>query len=300
MQTEGALQMANDSTGMLKPTTSVRNLRFCFFFAAIACLLRPTNGLIWVTLGAGAVYRLLRRSSLQSATATIFLLVREAIISGAVAIALSVASDRLYFGEWTFPPYHWLHFNISKDLAVFYGVNRPDYYFTEGLPLLLTTYLPFAIAAIPAAVGLWRVPTTLYVGRVHAQLASIVLAMVTALSTINHKEVRFIYPLLPMLHILIAPYFASFFTSTPVLAVLSPQFSMSSAGITKLKKVLLSALIISNVVNSRPSILTSVANLCLPPSWAMQQTRPSPPSSCHVIRRRGAPILCIQDSKPGH
>ena len=41
--------------------------------------------------------------------------------------------------------------------------------------------------------------------------------MITTLSLISHKEVRFIYPLLPCLHVLAAPYVLSFF------AVHSPQ-----------------------------------------------------------------------------
>ncbi|KAL0263298.1 glycosylphosphatidylinositol anchor biosynthesis [Diplodia seriata] len=67
-------------------------------------------------------------------------------------LALSIVADRRYYGLWTFPPLRFVHFNIAKSLAVFYGTNRPDYYLTEGLPLLLTTALPFTVYGAQQAV----------------------------------------------------------------------------------------------------------------------------------------------------
>lgn len=107
---------------------------------------------------------------------------------------------------WTFPPLRFVHFNIAMSLAVFYGTNRPDYYLTEGLPLLLMTALPFAVF------GTWKVlrgggqPS-----RMLSYLAQTCLTMIAALSFISHKEVRFIYPLLPVLHVLAAEPASSFF-----------------------------------------------------------------------------------------
>ncbi len=145
---------------------------------------------------------------------------REAVMCGVGAFAASAISDRLYFGFWTFPPYQWLHFNISQDLAVFYGQNRWDYYVTEGLPLLLTTYLPFAVIGLVTATGLsGRFDTR--TANIRFQLAFTVLVMIATLSLISHKEVRFIYPLLPVLHVLLAPHISSFFElgSNPAHAV---------------------------------------------------------------------------------
>jgi phosphatidylinositol glycan class B len=105
-----------------------------------------------------------------------------------------------------------------QSLAVFYGTNRPDYYLTEGLPLLLTTALPFAI------VGLWRglsgkpSPHSGHAQDVEAQrvlrrLAWTSLIVTASLSLIAHKEVRFLYPILPFLHVLAAKPFTTFFPS---------------------------------------------------------------------------------------
>ncbi|UZP41402.1 hypothetical protein NXS19_009218 [Fusarium pseudograminearum] len=143
---------------------------------------------------------------------TVVTLIREAILCGSLILAISAASDRWYFGFWTFPAYNFLYFNLSKSLAVFYGRSPWHYYFLQGLPLICTTSLPFAVAALykPTAHA-----TSTQQSNVLKTLAYTVFTTVGALSLITHKEVRFIYPLLPALSILAAPCTASFFTSKP-------------------------------------------------------------------------------------
>jgi phosphatidylinositol glycan class B len=54
-------------------------------------------------------------------------------------------------------------------------------------------------------------------------LAVTVGVMVMALSAVSHKEVRFVYPLLPLLHVLAAPVIAGFFYTTANPTTLSPS-----------------------------------------------------------------------------
>lgn len=179
--------------------------------AAIACILRPTNVLVWLTLSTVLLW------SIRSFERTITL-ARAAVIAGSTVLAVSVAVDRMFYGEWVFPPLRFVYFNVVHSLAVFYGRNRHDYYFSEGLYLLLTTATPFA------AVGMWQA-LSLRSDRQHASLTetqirrmlglSVVTSLI-ALSLIAHKEVRFIYPLLPMLHVLAAKPFATFFDPFPI------------------------------------------------------------------------------------
>ncbi|KAE8372975.1 Alg9-like mannosyltransferase family-domain-containing protein [Aspergillus bertholletiae] len=194
-----ATGVADTSDGAL-----VVRLRKCLTLAAFACILRPTNILIWMGLAGVAWFR----SAWRERT----ILCREVMLCGVSVLAGSIVLDRLYYGLWTFPPLRFLYFNISQSLAVYYGKNDWHYYATQGYPLLLTTALPFTL------VGLYRTLTqsrsttanTRHTS-VQTQLAAVCLFMPLVLSLISHKEVRFIYPLLPSLHILTAQPLVDFF-----------------------------------------------------------------------------------------
>lgn len=227
----------------LEPTftnpSGLRRFRVALAFAALATVLRPTNAIVWIVFAFHTALILVRSRALNLPQA-IILEAREALFAGSLVLACSVLADRLYFGLWTFPPARFIHFNVAQSLAVFYGRNRPDYYFTEGLPLLLTTALPFA------AIGMWqailgvntsnastdpRRPST----STSSALVAAVIVMVGTLSLISHKEVRFIYPLLPILHVLAAGPLSRF----------SKPFSNSSS---LSRRVVLTLLVTSNVL----------------------------------------------------
>ncbi|PFH58137.1 hypothetical protein XA68_14116 [Ophiocordyceps unilateralis] len=176
--------------------------------AALAVVLRPTNVLIWASVVILALTRLTLRGSSPLTRSSVFALATDAVLCGGAVLAVSLVSDRLYFGSWTFPPLHWLHFNISQSLAVFYGRNPWHYYLVQGIPLLCTTSLPFTLW------GLVRPPSE-PVDRANTlrTLSATVSVTVGVLSLVSHKEVRFIYPLLPALNILTAPRVVSFFVS---------------------------------------------------------------------------------------
>ena len=177
-------------------------------------MLRPTNLLIWLAILTLALTRMTLDGSSPLTRETLTILLSEIVLCGAFVLAVSAASDHFYFGFWTFPQYNWLHFNISKNLAVFYGRNDWHYYLSQGIPLLTTTFLPFAL------IGLYKATTassTTSVLRSNTlkTLSFAVTTTVGTLSFISHKEVRFIYPLLPVLHVLAAPYAIAFFTHLP-------------------------------------------------------------------------------------
>ncbi|KAF2178134.1 glycosyltransferase family 22 protein [Zopfia rhizophila CBS 207.26] len=185
-------------------------LRLSLLLAAFACIFRPTNLLIWLCISIPTVW--------QASSRQRYVLVREILFCGSAVLACSVLSDKLYYQVWTLPPLRFLYFNIVQSLAVFYGRNRGDYYLTEGLPLLLTTALPFAVIGTwqslqgkPAQAtgsGTEEVRSCRILGR----LAWTSIVVTLSLSTISHKEVRFLYPVLPFLHILSARLVSSFLT----------------------------------------------------------------------------------------
>jgi len=85
-----------------------------------------------------------------------------------------------------------------QSLSVFYGRMPWHYYLSQGLPLLTTSFLPLTLYALYYTL---RIPSFL---NPKFQLAATVVAVISVYSLIPHKEVRFIYPLLPILHALCA------------------------------------------------------------------------------------------------
>lgn len=204
------------------PETS---LNLSLGLAAVACILRPTNALIWATLGAFLYFR-------APMWAERILIITEVAKIGVSAIVLNMLLDRRYYGHFTFPPWRFLKFNLVQSLSVFYGSMPWHYYIFQGLPLLLTFYSPLAIQEISSV--LEKVADVLIHNTeqkqallqqkksdsstsspkplkalspslaTRMQFSVVTIATILAYSLIKHKEVRFIYPLLPMLIILTA------------------------------------------------------------------------------------------------
>ncbi|KAE9366133.1 glycosyltransferase family 22 protein [Stipitochalara longipes BDJ] len=231
-------------SGAFATPGSVTRLRISLALAGTACILRPTNGLIWFSVLMPTLTRFFAKDG--ASISDYLTLFKEAVICGSAVIAISAASDFYYFGEWTFPPYQWLNFNISQNLAVFYGRNDWHYYLSQGLPLLLTTYLPFTLVAFFHSTS---APTS----SVQFILTTTVLVTLTTLSLISHKEVRFIYPLLPLLHILTGPTISSFFTTTKSITTHPPPFpsiaKTTTVSVTG-RKPLLYTLLLLNVLTA--------------------------------------------------
>jgi phosphatidylinositol glycan class B len=154
-------------------------------------------------------------------------------------LSVSVLIDRAYYRAWTFPPAKFLYFNIAQSLAIFYGKNDWHYYLSQGLPLLLTTALPFSLIGLYRALFPPQFPEPTHFNiSIKRQLAAVCIFMSTALSLIAHKEVRFIYPLLPALHILTSPSLVDFF---------HPAISSSSSSQIP-RRLLLIFLVLVNIV----------------------------------------------------
>lgn len=101
---------------------------------------------------------------------------------------------------------------MVQRLAVFYGRNDWHYYLTQGLPLLLTTAFPFALPGIYQALTRPSSDESADISHhIEKQLAALSIFVTCVMSLLSHKEVRFIYPLLPGLHILAAPILVQYF-----------------------------------------------------------------------------------------
>lgn len=151
-------------------------------FASVAVIIRPSNAVVWLVLG----LRLLRAFD---GPQRVHLLLRTLII-GSAALALCLAVDTAFYGRLTFTPLAFIHQNVFRSLASFYGVNSLHFYNSQALPHLMLALWPFM------AHGL----TLMKTGALR-QLVYVLCWTVGLYSLLEHKEVRFIHPLLPILHI---------------------------------------------------------------------------------------------------
>lgn len=235
-------------------------LRRSLLLAALATILRPTNLFIWITLATMTCLKMSARSwstrlpgtkqpilipisspsFLRATTRERTRLVVDAITCGSSVLLLSVLVDRFHYQSWTFPPLNFLYFNLVQSLSVFYGRNDWHYYLSQGFPLLLTTALPFALVGIYQAFFCTKSSAPPLRRTILSQLATMACVMPAVLSLISHKEVRFIYPLLPMLHILAAEPLTRFFAPS----IPSPLRSRRNPPHTFLKRLSLTLLIL--------------------------------------------------------
>jgi GPI mannosyltransferase 3 len=98
---------------------------------------------------------------------------------------VSTVLDTLYFNRPTFPAWNFIRFNFLEELSIFYGSMSWHYYLSEGLPMLLTTYLPFSLYGLASSV------ISIY--------TFLIAGVILSFSVIAHKEARFISPLSPLL-----------------------------------------------------------------------------------------------------
>ncbi|TNY18316.1 Alg9-like mannosyltransferase family-domain-containing protein [Rhodotorula diobovata] len=164
-------------------------------FAALATIMRPSNAVIWLFLGG----HLFLRSGARRRLA----MMRTAALVSLLAALSSFALDSTFYRTPTFTPLRFLHVNVLQSISLFYGANSPHFYLSQGIPLLLGTQLPFFLDGVAQ---LSRRSAALPV-RSRAALESLLCASagtVAVYSLLSHKEWRFLHPLLPAMHLLVA------------------------------------------------------------------------------------------------
>ncbi|KAN0064538.1 glycosylphosphatidylinositol anchor biosynthesis [Thecaphora frezii] len=217
-----------------------RTLSRSLWLAALACLLRPTNGVIWIFLFGQLLYATLaqlpaksrERGSTESACiaqsieviAEVGSLIATTARVAIIAICAALMLDTAYFSLadttqrpafWpkvagyplplpTLTPLSFFHRNVVASLSLFYGVNPWHFFLSQGIPVLCTTWLPFTLLG-------WR--RALKASRPDLQplrsLAYVVLWTVGIFSLLGHKEFRFLQPILPLLCLFTGLAFAS-------------------------------------------------------------------------------------------
>lgn len=94
-------------------------------------------------------------------------------------------SKKIVFVPWTF-----LKTNVFQSIAVFYGMHPFHWYLSQGLPLMLFTFIPFT------CIGFYQSKKK---SSALASLCGLVIWIIIIYSLLSHKEFRFLYPIFPIL-----------------------------------------------------------------------------------------------------
>ncbi|KAK6334110.1 glycosylphosphatidylinositol anchor biosynthesis [Orbilia brochopaga] len=167
----------------------MRDLTLASVFAALSFTVRPTNGLISWAIGPLLLDRLPKFPDRVKAVFQIGFV-------SAIVLILNAAIDYTFYHRITFPFIEFYRLNVTQSISEFYGVSPWHYYYSQGLPLLLTGYLPLALFSLYK--GLLSSSTSV------RQLVVLANLVPVAFMATRHKEVRFLYPLLPIFHVLMA------------------------------------------------------------------------------------------------
>jgi phosphatidylinositol glycan class B len=114
-----------------------------------------------------------------------------------LALALGILVDKWLYGQWTISWWNYLYQNFVENKASIYGREPLYYYITESLLQLVP---PFSLIAIAALFGFW----TKF--RSHV-LTWITLPFIVLHFFVAHKELRFLFPVLNFLPLIVLLYF---------------------------------------------------------------------------------------------
>ncbi|CAA7407566.1 unnamed protein product [Spirodela intermedia] len=164
--------LCNESSSKKAQTGS---RKFALLIAALACIVRPTSAITWLYLG---IWEFVKADDRYK------FLFLEVFPIGILVLVLSCMLDWLMYGSLVFVPLNFLKFNLLSSGGDYYGTHKWHWYFTQGFPAMLLTFLPFSLIGIIHSKK-WR-PSGLvaWVLGVH--------------SILGHKEFRFVLPVLPL------------------------------------------------------------------------------------------------------
>lgn len=159
-----------------------RSIRY-LWIVAFLCSIRPTAAVIWTPLCLYHVF--------TATTSRVVLLFRYAGI-GIIVLATSTLVDSICHGDFVITPLEFLKANIFNQVGSFYGSEPLLWYFFAGMPVLL------GVHCLTFATGAWK--ALRHPAKFHRQVVMLVAIgwTVAVYSSIDHKEFRFILPLLPL------------------------------------------------------------------------------------------------------
>ncbi|CAA6670496.1 unnamed protein product [Spirodela intermedia] len=110
-----------------------------FYWLSLACIVRPTSAITWLYLG---IWEFVKADDRYK------FLFLEVFPIGILVLVLSCMLDWLMYGSLVFVPLNFLKFNLLSSGGDYYGTHKWHWYFTQGFPAMLLTFLPFSLIGI--------------------------------------------------------------------------------------------------------------------------------------------------------
>ncbi|ORC93089.1 GPI mannosyltransferase 3 [Trypanosoma theileri] len=140
-----------------------------------------------------------------------------------VILGSLVISDSLFYKELTITPLNFIRFNVIQNASQLFGKQPWYYYFFPCLPLLLGPHIIFLLS-VPWVILRQRECKIALWGLI-GLLCAVIWTM-CCYSLIDHKENRFIFPVLPLCFIIIAVVLSQWYYKYRVVRLLHRSFML--------------------------------------------------------------------------
>ncbi|KAF5294624.1 hypothetical protein FQA39_LY02756 [Lamprigera yunnana] len=164
------------------------------WIVAFLCLFRPTATIQWLPLC--IYYVIISRETLLN------IIYRKILPISVISVAITTSIDSCAHGTFTISAYEFLKANIFHDVGKWYGTQPWYWYMSAGLPAILGIQIvPFILASI-------NIIRNRHVYQENLALLGCITFSISIYSCLNHKEFRFILPLLPIILKICSEYLA--------------------------------------------------------------------------------------------
>lgn len=184
-------------TLLLLTATMQTNFLTFLFFAGFGCALRMTCVVPLTPFALIHVFGSIRSRGIRGLAQRVV----ELAIMLCFWLAISMSVDFMFYGKWTLTPLNFFLFNVLKGHSAIFGTHPWHWYFSTAFPVVS---LPFTlILPLLLSPSVWKRMATPARWRVGIMCFSIVFTM-AVYSLVPHKELRFFYPVVPLMIIIAA------------------------------------------------------------------------------------------------
>lgn len=207
---DGARAYSNVAEGLFVMLAALQANYYSFLLVAgVACMVRVTAAIALFPIFLYHVLRQVRRRGILRGLCYCFV---GAVVILSVVVGAMMLVDYVFYHRWVLTPLRFVEFNLVKNVSHFYGVYPWWWYFAAGFPIMVGPHLIFLLM-LPLVQ--WRLAASGYKAarRTRAlvwRLLGLLLWTLTAHSIVPHKEVRFMFPMLPVAIVLISFVISTF------------------------------------------------------------------------------------------